>query len=59
MITVICYWFWLLWNVEIENVTSIKGCFAVISTFEFAFELIMLCLFTSNIIDFFRGVKTR
>ena len=53
MITGLSYWWWLLWNVQ--NSVTIKCTFAVLSTFEFGFELIMIALFWDNIINFFRG----
>ena len=55
MITVICYLFWLLWNVEVENVNAIKGMFATFSVFELFIELYALCFFIGDIIDFIKG----
>lgn len=55
MITVICYLFWLLWNVEVENVNAIKGMFATFSVFELFAELVVLCCFIGNMIDFIKG----
>ena len=56
MITVICYLFWLLWNVEVENANDIKCMFATFSVFELFTELYILCFFIGDIIDFIKGM---
>lgn len=56
MITVICYWFWSLWGVEVEDANLIKGMFATFSVFELASELIVLCVFINDVIKFIRKV---
>lgn len=55
MITGLCYWWWLLWNVP-SNI-GIKFTFATLSTFELGFELIMIVLFSDSIINFFKGLR--
>lgn len=52
MIIGLCYWWWLLWNIPYNIGT--KFTFATLSTFEIAFELIMIAIFCDNIINFFR-----
>lgn len=59
MITVICYWFWTLWGVEVENANVVKGMFATFSVFELAAELFVLCFFIGEVIDFIRKVGVR
>ena len=59
MITVICYWFWTLWDVEVENANVVKGMFATFSVFELAAELIVLCVFIGDVINFIRKVGER
>jgi len=59
MITVICYWFWTLWGVEVENANVVKGMFATFSVFELAAELIVLCIFIGEVIDFIRKIGVR
>lgn len=57
MITAICYWFWILWDVEVENVNAVKGMFATFSVFELFAELTVLCFFIGNIINFIKGIE--
>ena len=59
MITVICYWFWTLWDIEVENANDVKGMFATFSVFELFAELIVLCFFIGEVIDFIRKVGER
>ena len=56
MITVICYWFWTLWDVEVENANVVKGMFATFSVFELFAELIILFAFIGEVINFIRKV---
>ena len=52
MIIGLCYWWWLLWNISCN--IDIRLIFATLSTFEICFELIILAVFSENIIKFFR-----
>lgn len=59
MITVICYWFWLLWDIEVENANDVKWMFATFSVLELFVEIFALCVFIGDVINFIKKVGER